>query len=49
MPQATTIRSAGPDDARQIARIYNHYVTHTYVTFEEEPVSPEHMRERSAE
>lgn len=43
-----TIRSAVLDDAPQIARIYNHYVTNTYVTFEEEPVSSKEMSERIA-
>jgi phosphinothricin acetyltransferase len=34
------IRSATDRDAEAIARIYNHYVLNTVVTFEEEPVPP---------
>lgn len=33
------IRSATAQDSEAIARIYNHYVAHTIVTFEEQPVS----------
>ncbi len=33
-----TIRPAEPADGAELARIYNHYVLHTIVTFEEEPV-----------
>jgi len=43
------IRSATADDAAAIAGIYNHYVLHTCVTFEEEPVSPKQMRARIVE
>lgn len=43
------IRPATPDDAAAIAAIYNHYVTHTTVTFEEQPVSGEDMSERLRE
>ena len=38
-PGATTIREAAASDAAAIAGIYNHYITETVVTFEEEPVS----------
>src|SRR5579862_3615203 len=41
-----TIRDAAPDDAAAIAGIYNHYIEHTVVTFEEQPVSPEEMARR---
>jgi phosphinothricin acetyltransferase len=41
-----SIRTATADDADRIADIYNHYVRHTVVTFEEEPVSGEQMRQR---
>lgn len=36
--QCPTIRAAAPADASAIAAIYNHYVTHTVITFEEEAV-----------
>jgi phosphinothricin acetyltransferase len=36
----TAIRAAKSSDAATIAQIYNHYVSKTVVTFEEEPVSP---------
>lgn len=34
------VRPVAADDAAAIARIYNHYVTDSIVTFEEEPVEP---------
>ena len=40
------IRSATPDDADGVATIYNHYVEHSVVTFEVEPVSTAEMRSR---
>lgn len=40
------IRSSIPDDAGQIAAIYNHYVANTIATFEEDPVSVAQMRDR---
>lgn len=40
------IRSATAADAAAIAAIYNHYVAHTIVTFEEEPVSAADMARR---
>ena len=40
------IRDAVPADALRIAEIYNHYVLHTIVTFEEEPVAAEEMAAR---
>ncbi len=45
----TTIRPATPADAEAIARIYNHYVEETIVTFEEEAVPPSEMVRRIAE
>jgi L-amino acid N-acyltransferase YncA len=33
------IRTATPSDAAAIATIYNHYIEHTVITFEEVPVS----------
>jgi L-amino acid N-acyltransferase YncA len=41
-----TIRPADRTDADSLARIYNHYVTETVVTFEERPVSPGDMADR---
>jgi L-amino acid N-acyltransferase YncA len=43
------IRSADPADADAIARIYNHYILHTMISFEEEPVSGPDMQVRMAE
>ena len=43
------IRAAADDDAAAIAAIYNHYVLHTIVTFEEEAVPAEEMRARVRE
>ncbi|HKP30400.1 MAG TPA: GNAT family N-acetyltransferase [Gemmatimonadales bacterium] len=40
------IRPVRATDAAAIAAIYNHYVTETTVTFEEEPVSPDEMGRR---
>jgi phosphinothricin acetyltransferase len=43
------IRSAGVDDAAAIAAIYNHYVEHSMITFEEEPVADSAMAQRIVE
>jgi L-amino acid N-acyltransferase YncA len=43
------IRPATADDAESIAEIYNHYIRETIITFEEEPVSPEQIRQRLAQ
>jgi phosphinothricin acetyltransferase len=43
------IRPITTDDAGAIARIYNHYVTDTIVTFEEDPVTPEEIATRIRE
>jgi L-amino acid N-acyltransferase YncA len=43
------IRNVTPNDAAEIARIYNHYVTDTIITFEENTVSPDEMRNRICE
>lgn len=40
------LRSATPADAAAIAAIYNHYVLHTVITFEEEVVTDDEMRQR---
>lgn len=42
----TVIRPFAPGDEHAIAAIYNHYIAHTTVTFEEVPLSVEQMRER---
>jgi L-amino acid N-acyltransferase YncA len=43
------VRAALAADAEAVATIYNHYVTHTIVTFEEEEVSASEMSRRIAE
>jgi L-amino acid N-acyltransferase YncA len=43
------VRSAGSEDAAQIAAIYNHYVLTSAITFEEEPVAPAEMASRIRE
>lgn len=43
------IRPVTLDDAAAIANIYNYYILHTIITFEEEPVSVEEMRGRIAD
>ena len=40
------IRNVLSDDAEEIARIYNHYITETIITFEEEAVTGDIIRER---
>ena len=40
------IRDVNPDDAAQIAEIYNYYIKNTHQTFETEPLSAEEMRAR---
>ena len=44
--ERTTIRAAATADAAGIAAVYNHYVAHTVVTFEEEAVSTTEMARR---
>lgn len=39
-------RNVTPDDAAEICRIYNPYVTDTTVSFEQEPLSIDAMRQR---
>ncbi len=43
------LRPATPADAAGIAAIYNHYVTHTIVTFEEEVITRKEMAQRISE
>lgn len=42
------IRDATPHDAQAIVDIYNYYIAHTTVTFEEEPLTAEMMAQRMA-
>ncbi len=42
------IRAATQDDANAIARIYNHYILNTVITFEEDAVTPTEMSGRIA-
>jgi len=43
---STVIRDARIEDAAAIVGIYNHYVTNTVVTFEEQPVAADDMASR---
>ena len=43
------VRPATPADAEAVARMYNHFVAHTIVTFEEEPVAGDEMARRMAD
>lgn len=43
------IRSVNPEDAAQIAEIYNFYIQNTHQTFETEPLGTDEMQERIAE
>jgi L-amino acid N-acyltransferase YncA len=45
----TRIRPATPSDAARICAIYNHYVTTTTVSFEEDPVDEQQMAQRIAD
>jgi phosphinothricin acetyltransferase len=40
------IRAYSPGDENGIAEIYNYYISNTVITFEEEPLSAQQMRER---
>lgn len=42
------IRSCTPQDIPSICTIYNHYIEHTVITFEEVPVTTVQMQERVA-
>ena len=44
-----SVRSATASDAEALARIYNHYVLNTVITFEEEPISAATMATRVAD
>ncbi|WP_260740510.1 arsinothricin resistance N-acetyltransferase ArsN1 family B [Tunturiibacter lichenicola] len=43
------VRYATTDDSGQICDIYNHYISKTLITFEEQPVPPEDMVQRIQE
>jgi L-amino acid N-acyltransferase YncA len=43
------IRNVNPEDAAQIAEIYNYYIKNTHQTFETEPLSAEEMQARIGE
>ncbi|MEX1033596.1 MAG: N-acetyltransferase family protein, partial [Cellvibrionaceae bacterium] len=43
------IRNASSEDAKAIARIYNHYIANTVITFEETELSSSDIAERLAE
>ena len=47
--EATMIRTATQEDAAPIAEIYNHYIEHTVVTFEESRVSGDEIGARIIE
>jgi L-amino acid N-acyltransferase YncA len=49
MSEAVAIRATMPADAEVLARIYNHYITATVVTFEETPITTTDMGTRLAE
>jgi len=42
----TTVRLATVADAEAVVRIYNHYISNTIVTFEEEPLAAAEMAQR---
>lgn len=42
----TNVRAAGAGDAATIAAIYNHFVLHSAISFEEEAVSADNMAQR---
>lgn len=43
------IRNVNPNDAAQVAEIYNYYIKNTHQTFESEPLSADEMQVRIAE
>jgi hypothetical protein len=45
----TTVRAGAGEDAEAVARIYNHYITRTTATFEEEPVFASEIARRIEE
>lgn len=49
MNESKIVRDAVPEDAKQVASIYNHYVLHSVVTFEEDTVTQEQILQRITE
>jgi phosphinothricin acetyltransferase len=47
--QSVRVRPATADDAEAVGRIYGHYILHTTISFEEQPVSTADMAERIGE
>ena len=43
---SVVIRPVEPRDNQRLADIYNHYIEHTYATFELDPVTADYMAER---
>ncbi|NGO72654.1 GNAT family N-acetyltransferase [Streptomyces boncukensis] len=43
-----SLRAATPDDLKAVAEIYAHYVTHTVITFDEEPPDVPAWRDKHA-
>lgn len=48
IPNSTVLRPVQQSDFESIARIYNHYIANTVVTFEVEPISADDIRQRVA-
>ncbi|HEX7939760.1 MAG TPA: GNAT family N-acetyltransferase, partial [Gemmatimonadaceae bacterium] len=46
---SVVVRDATPGDAAAVTRIYNHFVTETVVTFEEEPLDASEVATRMAD
>ena len=46
MTVSTIVRPATPTDADAVAKIYNHYITETIITFEVDEISPAEMARR---
>ena len=49
MDEAIIIKPGEAGDVPRLTEIYNHYIEHTIITFEETPVSPNEMRSRIVE
>ena len=48
-PAASSVRNATNADAEALARIYNHYIANTHVTFETEAITGDDMNVRVAD